>query len=84
MKLGIFKEFLGEEKNYVLACEELGIEYEIIDIISDDWIEKVKKSDCDGFLVRPSGAKEDWKNLYDERLYFINKVMKKLCSNNII
>lgn len=77
MKLGILKEFLGKEKNYVLACEDLGIEYEIIDIISNDWIDKIKNSGCDGFLVRPSAAKEVWKKLYDERLYFINKVMKK-------
>lgn len=77
MKLGILNEFLGNEKNYVKACEDLGIDYEVIDFISDDWIENINNSNCDGFLVRPSAKKEVWKRMYDEKLYFLNKVMNK-------
>lgn len=77
MKLGILNEFIGEEKNYVNACKDLNVEYELIDIISNNWIENIKESKCDGFLVRPSYAKDVWKRMYDERLYFINFVLKK-------
>jgi len=77
MKLGILTEFLHREKNYINACKEIGIEYEVVDIISNDWIENIKKSDCDGYLVMPSCEKEVWKRMYDEKLYFINKIMAK-------
>jgi len=77
IKLGILNEFLGLEKNYIKACQDLNIEYEVIDVISNNWIENIMNSDCDGYLVRPSAAKEVWKNLYDERLYFISQIMNK-------
>ncbi|MGO1369373.1 ATP-grasp domain-containing protein [Senegalia sp. (in: firmicutes)] len=77
MKLGILNEFTGSEKNYIKACESLGVEYELVDIISTNWIDNIKNSNCDGFLVKPSAKKEVWKNMYDEKLYFINKIMKK-------
>lgn len=77
MKLGILNEFTGSEKYYIAACEELGIDYEVIDIISTNWMETIKNSGCDGFLVRPSYAKQVWNNMYDEKLYFINKILKK-------
>ena len=77
MRLGILNEFTGSEKYYIAACEELGIEYEVIDVISTKWMERIKNSGCDGFLVRPSYAKQVWNNMYDEKLYFINKILKK-------
>ncbi|UYO99180.1 hypothetical protein OF820_08850 [Oceanotoga sp. DSM 15011] len=77
MKLGILKEFTGYESNYIKACEDLKVDYEIIDIISNDWIDNILKSNCDGFLVRPSFAKDVWKRMYDEKLYFISHVLKK-------
>lgn len=77
MKLGIFNEFLGLEENYSKACKDLGVDFEIIDIISDKWIENIQQSSCDGFLVRPSAKKETWKKMYDEKLYFVSKKMGK-------
>lgn len=77
MKLGILKEFSGKHQNYIDACEKLKIDYEVIDITSDDWIHIIEKSDCDGFLVRPSCDKQVWKEMFDERLYFMTHFMNK-------
>ena len=77
VKLGIFNEFMGLENNYINACEELDIEYEVIDIISSDWIENIRKSNCDGYLARPSYKKDAWKRMYDERLYYIQYITDK-------
>lgn len=77
MKLGILNEFLACEKEYIKACEDLGVDYEVIDFISNDWIENIEKSNCDIYLVRPSYMKQVWKTMYDERLYFLHHVMKK-------
>jgi len=79
MKLGIFNEFNGKERSYINACKDLKIDYEVVDIISNNWINNVVKSNCDGYLVRPAGDKMVWKNLYDERLFFIvNKLNKTI------
>ena len=77
MKLGIFTAFRGLHKYYVRSCEELGIEYELIDIIGDNWLEEVQNSDCDGFLCRPPSKFQERKSMYDEKLYMINKLMNK-------
>lgn len=77
MKLGILNEFLGLEENYIKACEDLRVDYEVIDIISNNWIDNIIKSKCDGFLVRPSYKNAEWKKMYDEKLYFISEILKK-------
>ena len=77
MKLGIFTAFRNLHKYYVRSCEELGIEYEIIDIISSNWLKDVMESDCDGFLCRPPSKFQERKSMYDEKLYLINKLLKK-------
>ena len=76
MKLGILNEFEGYEKNYILACKELNIDYEVVDFLSSNWISNIQNSDCNGFLVRPSFQKEVWKKMFDERLFYVNKVLK--------
>lgn len=77
MKLGIIVEFNNGHLPYVEACKELNVEYEIIDIISSGWIDNIKNTDCDGFLIRPSWSSDVKKRMYDEKLYFINKVLGK-------
>ncbi len=76
MKLGVIKEINNIHKDYIEACEDLNIKYELIDITSKDWIKNIEQFDGDGFLVRPSCSKAIWKEMYDEKLYFINKILK--------
>ena len=77
MKLGIFKGFDHYHKFYIKSCEELKINYELIDITAPDWLDQVSNSDCDGFLCRPPCKFQERKTMFDERLYIINKIMKK-------
>lgn len=77
MKLGILKSWEKLHKSYIDACEELNIEYEIIDMLSSDWINIIKNSNCDGFLCRPPCDIQERKTIYDEKLYFLTKFMKK-------
>lgn len=76
MKIGVLKAF-GEDryKFCVKACEELNVDYQIIDLDSSNWISLVKESKCDGFVHMPSCSKQVYKTMYDERLYFINKIL---------
>ncbi len=77
MKLGILTAFRDQHKYYVRACQELNIEYEIIDIISYKWLEKLMASDCDGYLCRPPSKFQERKTMFDERLRFITEYLKK-------
>ena len=76
MKLGILKSFeriQGLVEQYVDACKELGIEYIVLDLFSDNWIDKIRKSNVDGILVNVMGALQEHKSMFNERLYIINK-----------
>ncbi len=77
LKLGILKSYCREYKQYIRSCEDLGIEYEVIDIISPDWIEQIDKSGCDGFLCRPPSKIQEQKTMFDERLLILTRYMKK-------
>jgi len=77
IKLGILTGFGEAHQNYINSCAELGIDYEVVNILSTDWIELVKKSACNGFLARPPDKFQERNSVYMERLYFINKVLKK-------
>lgn len=73
MKLAILKAWHPTYQNYIKACEDLGVEYEVVDIMTDKWIESIIKGNFDGVLLRPSYFKQYWKDMYDERVYFIEK-----------
>lgn len=77
IKLGIIKDFKNRHKYYVEACKELSVPYEMVDISGSDWIDVVKQSDCDGFLVRPSVKFSVWKQMFDERLKIIVEELGK-------
>ena len=77
LKFGILRtlQHSKTDENWVRSCEELGIPYKMIDIWGSEWIEEVKESGCDGFLVRPPYDFQERKTGYDERLWFISKIM---------
>jgi len=77
LKLGICNSFEPAYKNYISACEHLGIDYVEVDILGADWIDNIQKSDCDGFLLRPPSALQERKTVYDERIYYLNKHLNK-------
>lgn len=75
MKLGIlksFKEIDGLVEYYIKSCEELNIDYVVLDLLSVNWIEEIKNADVDGILIRIKGDIHEQKSMYDERLFIIN------------
>jgi hypothetical protein len=75
--IGIFTEFWHLHWPVVAACRELGVSYKLLDITGRDWLEVVERSGCDGFIARPSVQIDVWKQMYEERLYIISKVLHK-------
>ncbi|HQG76601.1 MAG TPA: hypothetical protein PLS58_03870 [Bacteroidales bacterium] len=59
---------------WALACRKLGIVHDRIDITCFDWLDKILSGKYDFFLLKPPGLFENYKKLYDERIYIISKV----------
>jgi hypothetical protein len=77
VRLGIVKEYTYQHRHYVAACNDLKVPYAVVDISEPDWIELVRKSECDGFLVWPSAYITVWRQMYDERLKIIYDELHK-------
>lgn len=77
MKIGIFTSYAFETPKVVEACKAIGVDYEIVDILSADWVKLVQKSDCDGFFCSSCAIAQDMKNILDERYYFVSQIMKR-------
>ncbi|MFR6541227.1 MAG: hypothetical protein ACLUPL_01435 [Butyricimonas virosa] len=79
MKLGILSGFHTWEESYRKACEELNIDYVMVSIRSADWMGNIKNviDDVDGFIASPPCSYQEFKTIYDERLFFIDQFFKK-------
>lgn len=77
MKFAILKnETNAISENWAEACIKNKKEFSIIDLTSENWLDLVFEEDYK-FLACPSGLQSIYKNLYDERIYIINKVLGK-------
>ena len=76
--LGIIKEFTHYHKHYIAACRGLNVSYKVLDISGPNWVDVIRNSQCDGFLVWPSSMMTIWKQMYDERLRIMSLDMSKV------
>ena len=77
-KLTILKNGADEEHQFwIQSCRkrEREIVYTVIDLSGNNWLEKVLEEDTDYFLAKAPGARESSKQMYDERLYIIAKIL---------
>lgn len=80
MKIGIFTSFQSPKvtKQAAQACEELGIDHQIVDITCANWLQNVKEAtDCDGFFCPSSCISQEIKSIQDERYFFVSQVLKR-------
>lgn len=76
--IGIIKEFWGGHTDYVAACRELGVKYRVLDIAVPNWLDLVRNNDYHAFLVRPSVQLTIWRDMFLERLYILERILKKM------
>lgn len=78
LKVGILKNEDADSIDYwIAACEKRNVEYSVIDLTSENWLEKVKEDEYDFFLLRPPGNIQEFKTMYDERIFIISNVLQK-------
>ena len=77
-KLTILKNGVDEDHRFwVEACRkrEKEITYRVVDLSVANWFEKVLDEETDCFLAKAPGATSSGKQMYDERLYIIAKIL---------
>jgi hypothetical protein len=79
-KLGVVAEFGGFHRPAENACREMGVSHRLVDISGPDWLDVVRDSGCDAFLVRPPCLVGLWKERCDERLrVMVNELGATVC-----
>ena len=76
--IGIIKEFTNYHKNYIAACIDMDVSYKVIDMTGAQWVDNIKQSGCDVFLVWPSAFKMCLRHMYDERLKILTDELHKV------
>ncbi|NTU74096.1 hypothetical protein HGB07_08200 [Candidatus Roizmanbacteria bacterium] len=76
--VGIIKDPFYNYTSYIAACRDLNVTYKTIDLFASDWVNQIRTSDCDAFVVWPGEFIQEWKRLYDDRLRFLTVELKKL------
>ena len=68
-------EISGDEQLWIDACDDYSdyLTYEVIQLASEDWIDKIKKAEADWYLLRPGAFSERYKKLYDERVLIMEE-----------
>lgn len=75
MKLGVLKSYPDLDplvESYTNACKACGVESVVLDLFADDWINQIQQAGIDGILVREKANVQDYKEMYNERLWTIN------------
>lgn len=66
-----------DHRLWVQACRDFQeISFEVIDFTRNDWYQKVTENQYDFFLLKPPGVTAPFKQMYDERVYIINKILQ--------
>lgn len=79
-KVAILKnETMLDHLPWIDACNRKHeqINYEVIDLTANNWIEHILEKDFDLLLLRPPGRIDHFKRLYDERVFILTNVLKK-------
>lgn len=74
--LGILFDPAHYHRYFQAACIDLNVNYVVIDIRKDNWVEDIKKSNVAGILVWPHLNSSTLKEMFDERLALINDGLK--------
>jgi glutathione synthase/RimK-type ligase-like ATP-grasp enzyme len=78
MRIAILRnEDPESSKKWEISCQKANVEYSIIDLTSNEWFDEISKIDAHIFVLKPPGETFKFKNLYDERLYVVTKIMGK-------
>ncbi len=59
--------------NWQNACQNIGIKFNVVSLIQDDWLRQIEKQESQLYLACPTGRENRLKQLYDERIRILEK-----------
>ncbi len=65
----------GQELHWINALENAGVEYDLIQLSRNDWLDKITEKNYDLIIAQPHGTLSYQKKLFDERMYIIKNVL---------
>lgn len=68
-------ENADETALWIKACEKEKVNYRIVDLSKNDWLEQIQKEKFDHLLAKPPGHTSKFKELYDERIYILEHTL---------
>jgi len=61
---------------WMSACEQNSqVNYRIVDLTKNSWLDDINREPFDYLLAKPGGLTSKFKQLYDERIYVLDKVL---------
>jgi glutathione synthase/RimK-type ligase-like ATP-grasp enzyme len=70
-------EFSEDHLQWINACENCKgqLNYRIVNLSQNNWLEEIRKHPFDILLAKPGGVTSSFKQLYDERIYILERVL---------
>ena len=70
-------ELEDDHIQWIRACERFSddIEYRVVNLTCDTWLEDIRQDDCDILLAKPGGLTAPFKQLYDERIVILSEIL---------
>jgi len=78
VKVAILRNESGNDHAlWVKACKRYTnqIEYHVVNLTADSWLDEIQRYKFDILLAKPGGITSPFKQLYDERIYILEKVL---------
>jgi glutathione synthase/RimK-type ligase-like ATP-grasp enzyme len=62
---------------WIKACEKFKdkVEYRIVELTNNNWLREIQSKPVDFLLAKPGGLSSQFKQLYDERIYILERVL---------
>jgi hypothetical protein len=76
-KVCIIKDWTLRHANYEAACQELGVPYAVLDLMTPDWVEKLQADQSAIYFFQPCVVSSMWRTAYEERAYFVSHVLRR-------
>jgi hypothetical protein len=70
-------EIPEDTSSWLSACKRFSnqIDYEMIDLTKSNWLANVTHNKFDVLLAKPGGISSNFKQIYDERIYLLERVL---------
>lgn len=76
LKIAILRDSTPEmSQKWELACQKQGVEYSVVDMMRNDWLERIEGFNPNFCVSRPPGVIQQEKLVFDYKLYFIEKYL---------